>query len=186
MNDLIEQNTLYEEHKDEIDKALRSQWILWFGTIGMPIALIVICQGFTDRFRENTPVGPSFPLHIFRTLLIIVGISMLVLSYGLRKYFFSARFKGFNTKRWKPNNKFREPEYIISYKQRNYLPTIIPATLSLFGFNLFFLGDSLGIFYAFVIFSLLGSLYQRPQKKDVLLICNRFLHNQESEKMEQQ
>jgi hypothetical protein len=184
MNSTIEQNTLYEEHKVEINKALRSQWILWIGIIGTPIVLIIMCQGFGDRIREEIPQNPSFPIQIFRTVLIIVGVFMLVLSYGIRKYFFSARFKGFDTKRWKPKMRNRDPEYIIAFKQRNYFPMVIPSSLSIFGFLLFIMGDSLGVFYAFAIVSLLGTLYQRPQKKDVLALCNHFLQNQNSVEME--
>jgi hypothetical protein len=186
MNVSTEQNTLYEEHKVEIDKALRSQWILWIGIIGTPIVLIIMCQGFGDRIREEIPVNPSFPIQIFRTILIIVGVFMLVLSYGIRKYFFSVRFKGFDTKRRKPKMRNQDPEYIIAFKQRNYFPMVIPSSLSIFGFLLFIMGDSLGTFYVFIIVSLLGTLYQRPQKKDVLALRDLFSQNKKSGEMEKQ
>jgi hypothetical protein len=186
MNDLNERKALSEENRIEIEKALRIQWILWIGIIGMPIVFIIMCHVCGNRFRENIPVNPSRPIHIYRTILIIVGALMLVLSFGLRKYLFSTKFKGFDTKRWKPNKKNREPEYIISYKQRNFLPMILPSSISVYGFVLLAQGDSLGVFYAFIIVSLLGTLYQRPRKKEAFEFCARFLQNQESGEKEQQ
>ena len=182
MNASIEQNTLYEENKVEIDKALRSQWIFWAYIISYTIVLIILCQVSGDRFREKIPLrGSSSHVQILRTIFIIAGIFMLVLSYGIRKYFFSTRFKGFDTKRWKPNMRNRDPEYIIAYKQRSILPTAIASSISVYGFILFIMGDSLAVFYIFAIVSLLGILYQRPQKKDALEFCARFLQNQKSE-----
>ncbi|MBN1806984.1 MAG: hypothetical protein JW837_17180 [Sedimentisphaerales bacterium] len=186
MNDFNERKALSEENRIEIDKALRYMWIFWIGIIGFPIALIILCQVSGDRFRENIPLrSSSSPIQTIRIIFIIIGVFQLVLSYGLRKYFFSARFKGYDTKRWKPNKKNREPEYIISYKQRNFLPMAIPSSISVYGFMLFMTGDSLGVFYAFIIASLLGSLYQRPRKKEAIEFCAHFLQNQEPEKAEQ-
>ena len=187
MNDFNERKALSEENRIEIDKALRYMWLFWFYTLCYIILFIILCQVFGYRFREKIPLrSDSSSVQAIRIVFIIIGAFMLALSYGLRKYFFSARFKGFDTKRWKPNKKNREPEYIISYKQRSFLPMVLPPSISISGFVLFVAGDSLGVFYVFVIVSLLGSLYQRPRKKEALEFCARFLQNQESEKAEQQ
>ena len=183
MDDLIEQESLYQEHKAEIDKALRSQWMLWIGVLGQPIVLIIICQFFGDRIRENVPVRQSFPLQTVRIVFMAVGAFLLVLSYGLRKYILSAGFKGFGANRWKTRVRTPAPEYIIEYRGRMFLPMVLSSSLSIFGFLLFFLGDSLSVFYLFAVPAVLGTLYQHPRKQDILVFLNRFLQAQKSVEM---
>jgi len=186
MDGLIEQESLYEEHKAEIDKALRSQWMLWVGVLGQPIVLIIICQFFGGRIRENVPVRRSFPLQTVRIVLMAVGASLLVLSYGLRKYILSAGFKGFGANRWKTKTRTPDPEYIIEHRGRMFLPMVLSSSLSLFGFLLFFLGDSLSVFYLFAVPAVLGTLYQHPRKQDILVFLNRFLQARKSVEMNEQ
>ena len=186
MDGLIEQENLYEEHKAEIDKALRSQWMLWIGVLGQPIVLIIICQVFGGRIRENAPVSQSFPLQTVRIVLMAVGAFLLVLSYGLRKYILSAGFKGFGANRWKTKTRTPAPEYIIEYRGKIYLPMVLPSSLSIFGFLLFFLGDSLSVFYLFVVPAVLGILYQHPRKQDIFIFLNRFMQARKSVEMNEQ
>lgn len=183
MDGLIEPESLYEEHKAEIDKALRAQWMLWVGVLGQPIVLIIICQVFGGRIRENVPVSQSFPFQTVRIVLMAVGAFLLVLSYGLRKYILSAGFKGFGANRSKTRVRTPAPEYIIEYRGKMFLSMVLPSSLSIFGFLLFFLGDSLSVFYLFVVPAVLGTLYQHPRKQDILVFLNRFLQIQKSTEM---
>ena len=186
MDGLIEQESLYQEHKAEIDKALRSQWLLWVGVLGQSIVLIIICQVFGGRIRENAPVSQSFPLQTVRIVFMTVGAFLLVLSYGLRKYILSAGFKGFGSNRWKTKTRTPDPEYIIEHRGRMFLPMVLSSSLSLFGFLLFFLGGSLSVFYLFAVPAVLGTLYQHPRKQDILVFLNRFLQARKSVEMNEQ
>ena len=180
MDGLIERESLNEEHKAEIDKAMRAQWMLWVGVLGQPIALIIICQVFGGRIRENVPVSQSFPLQTFRIVFMAVGAFLLVLSYGLRKYILSAGLKGFGANRLKTRVRTPAPEYIIEYRGKIFLPMVLPSSLSILGFMLFFLGDSLSVSYLFVVPAVLGTLYQHPRKQDILVFLDRFLQIQKS------
>ena len=182
MDGLIEQESLYQEHKAEIDKALRAQWMLWIGVLGQPIVLIIICQVFGGRIRENVLVSQPFPFQTVRIVLMAVGAFLLVLSYGLRKYILSAGFKGFGANRSKTRVR-TAPEYIIEYRSKMYFPMVLASSLSIFGFLLFLLGDSLSVFYLFAVPAVLGTLYQHPRKQDILVFLGRFLQIQKSAEM---
>ena len=183
MDGLVEQESLYQEHKSEIDKALRSQWLLWIGVLGQPIVLIIICQVFGGRIRKNAPVSQSFPLQTVRIVFMTVGAFLLVLSYGLRKYILSAGFKGWGANHRKTMVRTPAPEYIIEYRGKMFFPMVLASSLSIFGFLLFFSGDSLSVFYLFAIPAALGTLYQHPRKQDILIFLNRFLQVQNSTEM---
>jgi len=173
MDGWLDKELIEEKDRVEIDKELRSLWVLWVGNVGVLFAVVFICYVFGERIRENMNVRSDFPIGIFRTVLLVVGILSLVLAYFLRGHFLSERFKGFEKAYSKSGAYMNKPSYLLKYRSGIFLPTAISGSIAIYGFLLFILGDGFYTLWVVIIISAVGLLYHRPKREEIIELLGR-------------
>lgn len=190
MSSLPAEEMLDHQCEVGIAKALRAQWMLWAFVASPPIVLVVLCHALGGGPSRRV-IEPSV-LEMFRTIFMIIGGIELVFSFVLRRYLFSPLFKGvlrryyfwalskgYSTPTQKQGTSRPEPLYLVKSRLKTIIPTGLASAAGFLGFVQYAQGDSLGVFYVFVVFSLLGCLYHRPKKQEMLEFRNEFLQDQQ-------
>jgi hypothetical protein len=189
MNGLLEQETLAREHQAEIGKALRGQWMLWALIASPCIVLFTLCHVPGERFPRKV-MEPS-ALEMFRTIFVIIGAIELVLSFVLRwylisplfnylrKYVFPSLLKGDRSPGKEQRGGRTEPLYLVKSRLKTIIPTGLASSAGLLGFVLYAQGDSVDVFCVFAVISLLGCLYHRPRRHEIVELCKEFLQDRQ-------
>ncbi|MHC5077313.1 MAG: hypothetical protein ACYTFM_12930 [Planctomycetota bacterium] len=164
----LESIVLESEEEKAIDKEIRPLWILWAIMLGtLPILVVVGLLG-EEAFRESfEPRDDSF-LTIMRTILFVVSFASLMLSYFLRAGFISGKFAPFGSASSQPSETPDKPTWVARYRAGLFIPMVIPNAVAMYGFLLFFLGQSWLMFSIFLGLSALGIIYQRPNRNEFI------------------
>ena len=115
----------------------------------------------------------SFPLVLVRAIVILCAVLALVVSSLLRRVLLRSPPKGVALLAGPTSTASTSLPYGALYRSRVMVPTVMAAAPGLFGFVLFVLGDSLAVFTAFAVAALLGLLWQRPRKDELVAFCMR-------------
>ncbi len=166
MDSWFEQESWYQSHREEIDKVWRSMWLLWLAFLGEPAVFVVLIWGFGARLRQGFATDASVPLASIRAVLIVLAIGTLILSVMIRRYML----------RPPAQSQVNSPDsplspYALLYRNKAMLPAVMATTPATIGLVLFLLGDSLFVFFGFVLAAVLGLLWHHPRKDELIAFC---------------
>jgi hypothetical protein len=170
MNDWVEQEAWRQAHRDEIAKALQPMWLLWLASLSEPVVLAVIVFGFGARLREGFTMDEALPLTLMRTVLIVIAALALAASVLLRRLLLHPPSGDRTSSAAESSNSLSGSAL---YRSRIIVPTAMAAAPSIFGFVLFWLGDSLMVFAGFAVAALLGILWHYPRQDELIAFCMR-------------
>jgi hypothetical protein len=173
MNGLLEREVIEENERVEIGKELRILWFFWAGCFGFLFVLFLMCAGFGEKLRENIEVSPDFPFNLLKGLFIVVVLISLVLAYFLRRRVLAGKSRGLENKAVEMLFSSNKPASLLKYRYGIFLPIAISACPGSYGFVLFMVGGDSLTFYLFVIISVLGLLYHRPKKEEIIALLQK-------------
>jgi hypothetical protein len=173
MSSSWEQETLYAEHKAEIDRTLRLLWVLWAGCLGEPIVLIVLAYVLGGTVRESVRPGDGLPIERMRAAFLGIALLVLVVSGVLRRHLLSSRFKGFKTVAGRSGVAPSVPLLGAEYMRRVCPSMVLAATPAILGFVLLLLGDSPAVFHLFVVPAILAALWHRPKPDELISLAGQ-------------
>ena len=171
MSNWLEQEAWCQAHQDQIEGILRPMWILWLGCLVEPVVLAVLVYGLGDQLARAVTMDSAFPLTLLRVILIVFTVVLLVASVGLRQYLLRlpAKVPAASARLAPPDSK--PLPCGASYRTRVMIPTAMVTAPSVFGFVLFLLGDSPTVFLAFAGAAVVGLLWQRPKRDELIAFC---------------
>jgi hypothetical protein len=168
MSDWVEQEAWRQAHQERIAKTLHLMWLFWLGSLAEPVVLAVIVYGFGARLRQGFTPDEAFPLTLLRTILIVVAVFVLVASLLLRRLLLRPPSGDLASSASASSSPL--PGSTL-YRSRAVVPTVVAATPSIFGFVLFWLGDSPMVFAGFAGAALLGIFCHYPRQDELIAFC---------------
>jgi hypothetical protein len=171
MNDWVEQEAWRQAHQEEIEKALQPMWVLWLVCLAEPVVLAVVVYGFGDQLREAFETGDSVPRASLRAAFVLISVVTLVVSGLLRHYYLRVPSRASAASAVGTPVDSTQLPYGIVYRTKATTTMTMTMSPSLFGFILFIQGDSPTVFVAFAGATVLGLLWHRPQKDELVAFC---------------
>ena len=168
MRDWAEQEAWRQGHADEIERTMPLVWVLWLACLSEPVILAVIVFGFGDRIRRSVPLEDPLPLALIRAILIGLAVLSLIGSVLLRRILLRPRPGGPVAAGSAP------PSCSVLYRSRVMAPSALAASPTIFGFVLFFLGDSIMVFAGLALAALLVLLWHRPSTDEFVAFAMQF------------
>jgi hypothetical protein len=168
MRDWAEQEAWRQGHGDQIERTMPLVWVLWLACLSEPVVLAVIVFGFGDRIRQSVALEDPLPLTLIRAILIGFATLSLIGSALLRRILLRPRQSGPEAMGSAP------PLCSVLYRSRVMAPSALAASPAVFGFVLFFLGDSIMVFAGLALAALLGLIWHRPSTDEFVMFAMQF------------
>lgn len=158
--------------KGEIKKRLLALWIIWAQVFALLVVFVFIChQGgypirqMGDEIRQFA--FPNFPLDLMKNILYGISILTLILTHFLRKSIFAGRFGGSGPMSSKPSSPSNQPTFFGKYAIAMMVSLALSASIGIYGFILFMLGDDFRTLYIFIGISALAMFFYRPKMEEL-------------------
>ena len=169
----MQEQFIEESERRKIDRELRWLWLFWVANLGVLVVLVFVCGVFGERIRELMKESSDVPIDLLRILFLIVGLASLVVAYLMRRWSLTGKFNLYERQAREDASSSNKPLYLAKYRLAIFIPMCLPTTLGIYGFLLFWLGDSALTLYAFMIVSGAALLYHRPKKEEIMELRSR-------------
>jgi hypothetical protein len=158
--------------KGTLESRVLVMWIIWAAMLASLVIYIVICNLMGDQIRR--PMGPDFPLTLFRNILFGLGIAALITTHFIRKFILGKPSGGPGPAPESPPPPQDPDTLYAKYTTVMVISLALCESVGIFGLVLFLLGDSFRTMYTFMVISAAGMVYYRPKREEIEALSRKF------------
>ena len=153
------------QDKAAIAKGMQMLWVIWAAMLGSLLIYILICLQLGEGLMGNERT--EVPIDLLRKILLGVAAAELIVTYYLRRFLLKGRSNaaGINTVRG--SFTMNQPPFVSHYTVAVIISLALADSIGIYGLVLFLLGDSLQVFYTFIVISALAMVFYRPRREEL-------------------
>ncbi len=143
--------------ENEKDKSLAVIWIIWAAMLISLAIYVMICHQMGDEMRSDIDLLPTSQISLLRYILAAVSVIELAVAWFIRRFVLKRITAGTFLKKY---------AFIVM------ICLAVSESIGIFGMALYFVGDSISNFYAFISISALTMIFFRPRQDEFEQLCS--------------